>query len=114
VLFRSEYAIENKISWREDSSNKTTKYLRNKLRHDVIPILKEVQPDLLSNFQQTIQHLQDSQSIINDAIQYFKNEVVIEKEDVLYFDCDKIVQFSIFVFCFYSFFSACLSMCQVS
>lgn len=89
-----EYAIENKISWREDSSNKTTKYLRNKLRHDVIPILKEVQPDLLSNFQQTIQHLQDSQSIINDAIQYFKNEVVIEKEDVLYFDCDKIVQFS--------------------
>ena len=44
------YAKEQKIKWREDSSNKSTKYLRNKLRHDVIPILKEINPQFLTKF----------------------------------------------------------------
>ncbi len=89
-----QFAIHNNILWREDASNGTTKYLRNKLRHDVIPVLKEIQPDLLSNFNQTIQHLQDSQSIILDAIQHFKNQVMIEKGEIFYFDCDKMMAFS--------------------
>ena len=36
------YAKENNIAWREDSSNASDKYLRNKLRHDVVPILKSL------------------------------------------------------------------------
>jgi len=31
-----DYAHEHKLSWREDSTNVDTKYLRNKIRHDVI------------------------------------------------------------------------------
>lgn len=89
-----QFANENQISWREDASNKTTKYLRNKFRHELIPTLKEIQPDFLSNFQQTIQNLQDSQSILEDAIQYFKEKVILEKGDAMYFDCDKMLQFS--------------------
>lgn len=63
------YAKENHLKWREDSSNASTKYLRNKLRHDVIPILKEINPQLLQNFGKTIDHLKDSKAIINDSIQ---------------------------------------------
>jgi tRNA(Ile)-lysidine synthase len=90
------YASEIGLKWREDASNKTTKYLRNKFRHDVIPKLKEIQPKLLFNFKQTINHLKESQSIILDAVQHFKNKVIIEKEDVLYFDCNAMMQFSNF------------------
>src|SRR5690606_26589934 len=36
-----KYALANNLSWREDKSNASTKYLRNKLRNDVIPTLKE-------------------------------------------------------------------------
>lgn len=43
------FAQENKLKWREDSSNASDKYLRNKLRHDVIPILKELNPSLLES-----------------------------------------------------------------
>ncbi|MEN9928704.1 MAG: tRNA(Ile)-lysidine synthase [Bacteroidota bacterium] len=88
------YAVQNQISWREDASNKTTKYLRNKFRHDFIPIIKEIQPDFLLNFQHTIQHLQDSQSIVKDAMQHFKEKVIIEKEGKIYFDCTAILLFS--------------------
>ena len=33
----ASYAKAQKIEWREDSSNKETKYLRNKIRHELLP-----------------------------------------------------------------------------
>ena len=62
------YAHREKLKWREDSSNISTKYLRNKFRHEVIPVLKEINPQLLQNFQNTIDNLQDSKDIIKDKI----------------------------------------------
>jgi tRNA(Ile)-lysidine synthase TilS/MesJ len=40
----ANYANENDIKWREDSSNASDKYLRNKIRHDLVPLLKELNP----------------------------------------------------------------------
>jgi tRNA(Ile)-lysidine synthase len=62
------YAKEHKLEWQEDSSNASTKYLRNKLRHDVIPILKEINPHFLQNFSKTQGFLKDSKFIIEDKI----------------------------------------------
>ncbi|WGD34690.1 tRNA lysidine(34) synthetase TilS [Olleya sp. YS] len=64
-----DYAKENDLKWREDSSNASTKYLRNKLRHDVIPVLKEVNPELLSNFQNTVSNLNDTADIVEESVQ---------------------------------------------
>ncbi len=69
------YANNNNISWREDLSNAETKYLRNKLRHDVIPLLKEINPNLLESFTKTIEHLKGSKQIVQDRIHEVKKEV---------------------------------------
>lgn len=82
------YAKENKLKWREDSSNVSNKYLRNKLRHDVIPVLKEINPFLLRNFESTQNHLQDSKQIIEDTI------VRIQKKAV-YVDNDNVIRLSV-------------------
>ena len=60
-------AQENNMKWREDSSNKSVKYLRNKLRHEVIPILKEINPSLLQSFQSTLSNLNDTADIIEES-----------------------------------------------
>lgn len=86
------YAKENAIQWREDSSNSSVKYLRNKLRHDVIPILKEVQPNLLSSFENTIKHLQQAQSLVNDASRIIYKEVVTEEESSIKINLQKLTQ----------------------
>ena len=79
-----EYAKNNNLAWREDSSNASTKYLRNKLRHDVIPILKELNPQLLQSFDKTQNNLQDSKDIIEDAITRIQKKVVtIEGDNIL-------------------------------
>ena len=47
------YARENNIIYREDSSNASNDYLRNQLRHDIIPKFEQINPDFrfaLSNF----------------------------------------------------------------
>ncbi|MCF7560186.1 tRNA lysidine(34) synthetase TilS [Sabulilitoribacter multivorans] len=80
LAFSSEniatYAKENRIKWRDDSSNKSVKYLRNKLRHEVIPILKEINPSLLQSFQSTLSNLQDTSSIVADSIDDFLNKTI--------------------------------------
>ena len=65
------FAKEKHIKWRDDSSNASTKYLRNKLRHDVIPILKEINPNLLQSFALTQSNLNDSQDIISESVDAF-------------------------------------------
>lgn len=61
------FAKENNIKWRNDSSNKSVKYLRNKLRHEVVPILKEINPSLLQSFQTTLNNLNDTADIVEES-----------------------------------------------
>ena len=39
-----EYAVAHRIPFREDSSNRSTKYLRNKIRLGLIPRIREINP----------------------------------------------------------------------
>jgi tRNA(Ile)-lysidine synthase len=41
-----EYARLNGVEFREDASNAETKYSRNKIRHKVLPVLKEINPSV--------------------------------------------------------------------
>lgn len=72
------FAKENNLEWREDSSNASDKYLRNKLRHDVIPILKELNPSLLDSFDNTISNLQQAKTLVDDASRIVYRKVVTD------------------------------------
>jgi tRNA(Ile)-lysidine synthase len=75
------FAKEKNIKWREDSSNASNKYLRNKLRHDVVPILKELNPSFMQSFQNTLNNLKQSQSLVDDASLIVYRKVVQEEEN---------------------------------
>lgn len=87
------FAQENNIAWREDSSNSSDKYLRNKLRHDVIPILKELNPSLLSSFENTIKNLKQSQSLVDDASKMVYEKVASEQENQIVFNLDLLLTY---------------------
>ena len=75
------FATKNNIDWREDKSNASNKYIRNKIRNQIAPILKDINPTLLENFQKTTEHLQESQQIIDDSILAFKKKVIEKTEN---------------------------------
>jgi tRNA(Ile)-lysidine synthase len=75
-----QFAKKEELFWREDSSNSTRDYLRNKLRLDVIPAFKGVNKTVLQNFQQTQQHLKESQALLEDYITLVTKLVVSHKD----------------------------------
>ncbi len=78
-----EYATKQGLIWREDSSNTNTKYLRNKIRKEIVPKLKELNPNFLGNFKKTTQHLKGSTALVKKYINEFK-QVLFNKEENVY------------------------------
>ena len=89
-----KYAIENNIEWREDKSNASTKYFRNKIRHQVIPVLKELNPSLMSTFDKTLENLNESKLIIDDKIEDVKFSIENFDGEIHQFDIEKIKELS--------------------
>ncbi|WP_086478177.1 tRNA lysidine(34) synthetase TilS [Arenibacter amylolyticus] len=75
------YAKENKLAWREDASNEDVKYLRNNIRHTIVPRLKELHPTFLENFLRTQEHLLDTLKINQDYIQNLRKQLFIKEEN---------------------------------
>jgi tRNA(Ile)-lysidine synthase len=51
------YAKKKKLKFREDSSNKEDVYLRNKIRHQLIPLLNKLNPKFEAIMEQTMNNL---------------------------------------------------------
>ncbi len=88
------FAQKEHIDWREDESNSSTKYTRNKIRHQVVPILREINPSLLDSFQKTTAYLEGSQQIIKDAIHQLKNNAIVVESGVTKIDISILKQLS--------------------
>ena len=50
-----EYVVKNELLWREDSSNQSVKYQRNLIRNEIVPLLKNINPNLENTIRQTIE-----------------------------------------------------------
>jgi tRNA(Ile)-lysidine synthase len=85
------YAKKNNIQWREDSSNASDKYLRNKIRHHLVPFFKELNPNFLASFQKTQAYLQEAQLLVEDAADMVFQQIVTEKDGGIYFDLQKLL-----------------------
>jgi tRNA(Ile)-lysidine synthase len=74
------YAKQEKLEWREDRTNAETKYLRNKIRHDIVPHLKELHPTFPENFHLTQSHLSETAAMVKNHITALKKEIFHQKE----------------------------------
>jgi tRNA(Ile)-lysidine synthase len=86
----ANYAHENNIRWREDSSNASDKYLRNKIRHDFVPLLKELNPQFITSFKKTQSYLQEAQVMVEDASIMVYQQVARQEEEGIYFDLNQL------------------------
>lgn len=87
-----EYASVNKLKWREDSSNASDKYLRNKIRHHLVPLLKELNPNFMSSFEKTQSFLSEAQELVDDAAIMVYRQVAREEGEDIYFDLGRLLQ----------------------
>jgi tRNA(Ile)-lysidine synthase len=79
-----DFVTERKLIWREDSSNETTKYQRNKIRHEVIPVLKEINPNLEETMQHTAERVSHAEAIVAAYIENLREQSIKEAENAFY------------------------------
>jgi tRNA(Ile)-lysidine synthase len=86
MLFTTRDEIEKlvkkeKIRYREDSSNSEDKYLRNKIRHSLIPAIKLIAPDFSNTLKGNLNRIRQAESIYRKVIQEKAAEIIISKND---------------------------------
>ena len=86
-----EYAQNHQLKWREDSTNASDKYLRNHIRHHVMPIFETLNPQFLNTFLQTKNNLMRADDILKDALEHFVQKCVsFDENDALHLAIDAI------------------------
>ncbi|RTQ44744.1 tRNA lysidine(34) synthetase TilS [Hymenobacter gummosus] len=63
-----DYVVEQHLVWREDSSNDSTLYQRNRLRHDVLPVLRELNPALDQTLQSTAERVRGAELLVQHLV----------------------------------------------
>ncbi|KMY86698.1 tRNA(Ile)-lysidine synthetase [Candidatus Paraburkholderia calva] len=61
-----QYAYERDLSWIDDESNADTRYSRNALRHDVLPVLAVHFPGFRDALARTASHAASAQKLLDD------------------------------------------------
>jgi tRNA(Ile)-lysidine synthase len=88
-----EYAIANRVQYREDSSNLSDKYLRNKFRLRVLPVLDEISPSFREKAAESIAYLNRANQFIKAETDRFLQDNSFAKGDDLFIPLADVRQF---------------------
>ena len=70
-----DYVVENQVIWREDSSNESNKYQRNLIRNEVVPLLKQINPNLENTMQHTVERIAAVEDIFEQEIEMLRKQI---------------------------------------
>lgn len=70
------YCRKKNLAFREDSSNSETKYLRNKIRHEILPIFRELNPSFPQILSGTIQRIKETEIILRKSIESIRKKII--------------------------------------
>lgn len=75
------YIDENGLHYVEDRTNATDLYLRNRIRHQLIPPMRELNPSFDSVMSQNLHNLSDANEIYQSTVAAIKEDIVTHRSD---------------------------------
>jgi tRNA(Ile)-lysidine synthase len=80
-----EYSKQNNIDFREDKSNAEIKYTRNKIRHTIIPLFREINPSFETALTETAERLNEISEIVSGHISGIREMVSVTRGNTIAF-----------------------------
>lgn len=77
----TQYVKANNLGWREDSTNAQTKYLRNKIRHQVLPLLQELNGGIKQTFIENMNRIHETEQIYLQKIEELKKDLLFKTKE---------------------------------
>lgn len=75
----NDYIKKNQLGYRIDYTNNTLDYVRNRIRHLIIPVCKDINPSFLKTMQTTCNTMREVEQIYRYGIEHLKKEVLKEE-----------------------------------
>jgi tRNA(Ile)-lysidine synthase len=76
-----DYAERHQLKWREDSSNASVKYMRNQIRHQIIPKLNEIRPGFGGVMQRNMLIQREISSMLESQAQKYRSQCFLQEGD---------------------------------
>ena len=73
------YALQNSIGYREDASNASDDYLRNAVRHNIIPAVEQLFPNAINNVNESIDRFAQAEVLYRRAIEQERKKLVEQR-----------------------------------
>lgn len=86
------YARKKRLAWREDLSNASLNYIRNKVRHQISPVLNELHPNFLLNFNTSIQNLEGDWQLIQNHLELIQADLFKSVDENIVVSIEKLKQ----------------------
>ncbi|MCF6365341.1 MAG: tRNA lysidine(34) synthetase TilS [Bacteroidales bacterium] len=95
LLFAKKNEIElwckkNSIEYRTDKSNYDTKFIRNKLRHKVIPIIKEINPSFSDTMLKNFDIFSEFEKIYNNYVHNAANKIISYRNNLIFLNIEQL------------------------
>ncbi len=80
----TRYAVENSLVWREDASNNTDDYLRNDVRHNLVPVIEQLFPNGVERVNESINRFAEAEILYNRAIEQERKKLIEKRGNDFY------------------------------
>ncbi|QQS28072.1 MAG: tRNA lysidine(34) synthetase TilS [Sphingobacteriales bacterium] len=87
-----DFALQHQLAFRTDESNAETKYVRNKIRHTVIPALKEINPNLEETYYQNSLRFQEIEQVYRTGIDFYRKKLFTGSEKEYFISIGKLLK----------------------
>lgn len=87
-----QYISKHQISYREDQSNASVKYVRNKIRHEVLPKLAEINPNIIETLNETARHFSATENILMQKIEAEKKRCFTTEKELIKINIEHLQQ----------------------
>ncbi|GGG58836.1 tRNA lysidine(34) synthetase TilS [Hymenobacter glacieicola] len=81
-----DYVVENRLIWREDASNDSPVYQRNRLRLDVLPVLRDINPNLDQTLSITAERVGGAEEIVRRYVEETAAQAQRTEPEATYLD----------------------------
>lgn len=79
-----KYAEENKLIYREDSSNTSIKYTRNYVRNELMPVIRKIFPGVEDNLVNNLTRFEEIEQLYHEAVDKHKRNIMELKGKEVY------------------------------
>ena len=85
-----DFAKANNIPFVEDSTNEDTQFLRNKIRHRLFPLLKDLCPNFDTVIKKDIDRLRETEIVFRSVIERLRADIIEQESNTFKIDIDKL------------------------